>query len=75
MNRRSEKLDQYLNKQVEITFIDGDIYTGLLEFDRPYTGLKFGSNQYSITYKDTYTFLDAHMFFRKSHVKSIKEVR
>ena len=69
MNRRSKKLDQYLNKQVEITFIDGDVQTGLLEFDRPYWGLKFGSNQYSITYKDT------HCFFRKSHVKSIKEVR
>lgn len=69
MNRRSEKLDQYLNKQVEITFIDGDIQTGLLEFNRPYSGLRFGSNEYSITYKHT------HMFFRKSHVKSIKEVR
>lgn len=69
MNRRSEKLDHYLNKQVEITFIDGDIVTGILEFNRPYLGLKFGSNKYSITYKGT------HMFFRKSHVKSIKEVR
>lgn len=69
MNRRSEKLDQYLNKRVEIIFFDGDIATGILEFDRPYWGLKFGSNKYSITYNDT------HMFFRKSHVKSIKEVR
>lgn len=69
MNRRSEKLDKFLNKQVEITFIDGDIQTGLLEFNRPYWGTYFNSNQYSITYKDT------HMFFRKSHVKSIKEVR
>lgn len=69
MNRRSEKLDQYLNKLVEITFIDGDIVTGILEFNRPYSGTKFCSNKYSTTYKDT------HMFFRKSHVKSIKEVR
>ena len=46
MNRRSEKLDRYLNKQVEITFIDGDVETGILEFDRPYWGLTFGSNQY-----------------------------
>lgn len=69
MNRRSEKLDQYLNKLVEITFIDGDIETGILEFNRPYSGTKFSSNKYSITYKDT------HMFFRKSHVKSIKELR
>ena len=51
MNRRSEKLDQYLNKQVEITFIDGDIATGILEFGRPYIGLKFSTNQYSITCK------------------------
>ena len=69
MNRRSEKLDQYLNKRVEITFFDGDIATGILEFNRPYLGLKYGSNMYSITYNDT------NMFFRKSHVKSIKEVR
>lgn len=69
MHRRSEKLDQYLNKHVEITFIDGDIEKGILEFDRPYWGQKFGSNKYSITYNGT------HMFFRKSHVKSIKEVR
>lgn len=69
MNRRSEKLDKYLNKQVEITFIDGDIVIGILEFDIPYRGLKFGSNQYSITCDGI------HMFFRKSHVKSIKEVR
>lgn len=69
MNRRSEKLDQYLNKQVEITFIDGDTATGILEFGRPYMGLKFSSNQYSITCNGT------HMFFRKSHVKSIKEGR
>ena len=69
MNRRSEKLDQYLNKQVEITFIDGDNATGILEFGRPYMGLKFSSNQYSITCNGT------HMFFRKSHVKSIKEGR
>lgn len=69
MNRRSEKLDQYLNKQVEITFTDGDIVTGILEFDRPYWGLAFGSNMYSITYGE------ANIFFRKSHVKSIKEVK
>lgn len=69
MNRRSEKLDKYLNKLVEITFIDGDVETGILEFDRAYRGLPFGSNEYSITHNGT------HMFFRKSHVKSIKEVR
>ena len=69
MNRRSEKLDQYLNKRVEITFIDGYIATGILEFNRPYCGLKSGSNKYSITYNG------ATIYFRKSYVKSIKEVR
>lgn len=67
MNRRSEKLDQYLDKKVEITFIDGDIAVGILEFGRPFMGLSFGSNLYSITCNGV------HMFFRKSHVKSIKE--
>lgn len=65
MNRRSEKLDRYLNKRVEITFFDGEIITGILEFDKPYWGLKFGSNSYSIR----------NIYFRKSHVKSIREVR
>lgn len=65
MNRRSEKLDRYLNKRVEITFFDGDVVTGILEFGKPYFGLKSGSNSYSIR----------NLYFRKSHVKSIKELR
>lgn len=65
MNRRSEKLDRYLNKRVEITFFDGDVVTGVLEFDKPYFNGLLGSNSYSIR----------NIFFRKSHVKSIKEVR
>ena len=69
MTRRSEKLDQYLDKQVAITFIDGSVMIGVLEFDRPYWGLSFGSNKYSIMCGGT------HTFFRKSHVKSIKEMR
>ena len=67
MNRRSEKLDKYLNKTVQITFFDGEIMTGYLEFGRPLLGTPFSSNEYSITRNGT------HMFFRKSHVKSIKE--
>lgn len=74
MNRRSEKLDQYLNKQVEITFIDGDVGRGLLEFDRPYRGLKTGSKKYSLEISFP-NGTGTHLFFRKSHVKSIKEVR
>ena len=69
MNRRSERLDQYLNKRVKITFFGGDVAIGILEFDRPYSGTTYRSNKYSITCNGT------HMFFRKSHVKSIKEVR
>jgi hypothetical protein len=74
MNRRSEKLDKFLGKKVEITFTDGDVEQGWLEFDRPYWGLKFGSNRYSLEgcYANGTC---SHLFFRKSHVKSIKEVR
>ncbi len=67
MNRRSEKLDKYLSKRVQITFYDGDVETGVLEFGRPYYKGGLGSNEYSIT-EDNDT-----LFFRKSHVKSIKE--
>lgn len=66
INRRDKKLDALLGKVVEVTFWDGEIATGVLEFNRPYWGLKFGSNQYSITHNNT------PMFFRKSHVKSIR---
>lgn len=66
VNRRDKKLDALLGKVVEITFFNGEIATGVLEFNRPYWGLKFGSNQYSIPYNGTY------LFFRKSHVKSIR---
>lgn len=66
MNRRSEKLDKYLNKRVKITFIDGDIVTGVLEFGRSYWGLPLSSNEYSITNGGT------NIFFRKSHVKKVE---
>lgn len=70
MNRRSKKLDQYLNKRVEITFFDGNIVTGVLEWDKPcWVGFEHGFNKYTITSHD-----GTSLFFRKSHVKSIKEV-
>lgn len=68
MNRRSEKLDKYLNKRVEITFHDGDVETGILEFGKPYWG--FNTDEYSLTRNN-----DPDVYFRKSHVKSIKEAR
>ena len=67
MNRRSKKLDKYIGKNVEITFLEGDVRTGILEYDRPlYSGLQ-PSGYYSINGgKNT--------FFRKSHVREIREV-
>lgn len=68
MNRRSAKLDKYLGKVVTVTFWDLDVVTGILEFNRPFAGLKFGSNKYSLHNSD------GNFYFRKSHVKKIKEV-
>ena len=69
MNRRSEKLDQYLNKQVEITFIDGDSRIGVLGWNEHLEPLMIIPQQYYL-YSD-----GIYLSFRKSHVKSIKEVR
>ena len=68
MNRRSDKLDKLIGKSVIVTFQDGDEREGILEFNRPYWGLNFGSNEYSL-YKTN----EATVFFRKSHVKRIRE--
>lgn len=65
MNRRSEKLDKYLNKLVQITFNDGEIATGYLKFGRSFWGLPSSSNEYSISYNGT------DYYFRKSHVKKV----
>lgn len=68
MNRRSAKLDKYLGKVVTVTFWDGDEITGILEFGRPFAGLKISSNLYSVYNSD------GDFFFRKSHVTKIKEI-
>lgn len=68
MNRRSDKLDKLIGKSVIVTFWDGDEREGILEFNRPYWGLNFGSNRYSL-YKPN----EGALFFRKSHVKKIRE--
>lgn len=70
MNRRSEKLDKYLNKQVEITFNDGDSRIGVLGWNEHFEPLRIIPQQYYLRYSD-----GTHLSFRKSHVKSIKEVR
>lgn len=70
MNRRSEKLDQYLNKQVEITFNDGDIKIGVLGWNEHLEPLMIIPQRYYLRYSD-----ETYLCFRKSHVKSIKEVR
>ena len=67
MNRRSQKLDAFVGKNVEITFFDGDIKTGLLEFNRKYCGTNIESHKYSISCNSV------NIFFRKSHVKKITE--
>lgn len=69
-NRRDKKLDALIGKEVQIVFWDGDIKEGVLEWNRQYWGLVFGSNKYSITDKK-----GIPLFFRKSHVKKIKEVK
>lgn len=64
-NRRSEKLDKYLNKYVTIVFTDGEVKHGLLEFDRPHIRLSYKSGMYSL--EDC---VDCKLtFFRKSNVK------
>lgn len=70
MNRRSEKLDQYLNKQVEIKFFDGDSRIGVLGWNEHLEPLMIFPQMYYLRYSD-----GTYLSFRKSHVKSIKEVR
>lgn len=67
VNRRNKKLDKYIGKPVEITFIDGSTRTGILEYDRPLFSGLLPSRYYSIN-DGEYT------FFRKTHVKKIREV-
>lgn len=70
MNRRSEKLDQYLNKQVEIIFIDGDVESGILDWNEHLEPYMLLPQHYYLTKQD-----GLHLCFRKSHVKSIKKAR
>ncbi len=68
MNRRSQELDALLNKLVDITFMDGEEKTGVLEYDMPMgPGLPF-SSKYSL-----YIFGEGYLYFYKTHVKRVKE--
>lgn len=70
MNRRSEKLDQYLNKLVKITFIDGYSKIGVLGWNEHLEPLMLIPQWYYLRFSD-----GTYFSFRKSHVKSIKKAR
>ncbi len=70
MTKRDPKLDSLLGEIVRITFIDGDEKLGVLEWDMPIGYNRLPSQMYSI-----FVFGSGYCFFRKSHVKSIKEWR
>ena len=70
MNRRSEKLEQYLSEKVEITFIDGYIKIGVLGWNEHLEPLMIIPQHYYLRFWD-----GTYLSFRKSHVKGIKKVR
>ena len=74
MNRRSDKLDKFIGKNVEVTFWDGDVREGVLSFNKPYWGTNINSNKYSIRYYSDTIIGMTNLFFRKSHVKKIREI-
>lgn len=68
MNRRSKELDKYMGKKVKITFIDGSVSIGVLEYGTPYIGSNKSNDLYCVIKKYS------HIHFRKTHIKEIKEV-
>lgn len=66
MNRRSEKLDKFIGWMVTITFFDGDVKSGILEYGKPLARGLPPSDYYSFALEDLY--------FRKSHVKKIEGI-
>lgn len=70
-SHRDKKLDKLLNTLVKIYFTDGDVRTGVLEYDMPLqTGSFKGwpSHMYSV-----FVFGVGYIFFKKSHVRRIEE--
>ena len=68
MTRRNKKLDELLNKLVDIIFWDGDVKTGVLEYGRPMAEGLPDSNKYSL-----FIFGEGYLYFYKTHVKRVKE--
>lgn len=66
MDRKDEKLDRYIDKRVKISFIDGDVLSGILNF---HNGFYFLRN--CVDEKKGWMRQDTH--FRKSHVKKVEE--
>lgn len=66
MNHRNSKWEKYIGKRVRVSFADGDIITGLLNFDdeRQFYKLTNCMGKKGFLVNDT--------LFRKSHVKEIE---
>ena len=70
VDKRDPKLDSLLGEIVRITFTDGTEKIGVLEWDMARGLEKLPSQMYSV-----YVFGSGYCFFRKSHVKKIREWR
>lgn len=70
VDKRDPKLDSLLGEIVRITFTDGTEKIGVLEWDMARGLDKLPSQMYSV-----YVFGSGYCFFRKSHVKKIREWR
>lgn len=69
MDRRSKKLDQYLNKNVKITFFNGNVIIGFLGWNEYYDKLMITPKRYYLKCPD-----GVYTTFWETCVKSIKEV-
>lgn len=67
INRRSQELDKFIDELVTVRFHDGEIRVGVLEYDESKGPGLPPSHEYSL-----YQFGPGRIFFKKTHVKSIK---
>ena len=65
MNRRDKRLDMLLDELVDITFKDGDVETGVLEYGMCIPGLPPAG--YTL-----YVFGEGYIRFKKTAVKNVK---
>ena len=65
ITRRDETLDLFLGKEVFVVFYDGSVKEGVLEYQGPVTP--------EIGYSFAYHYHIGNSFFRKTHVKMIRE--